>query len=96
MPLPLDIKEEYLFGDVAILHARAADTIDDMGWSTEGGLYGPTFIRGRTMIAHIKGQIGEIALGNSPAVSLDDILYVSKLIECLLDISVMHELTDAG
>jgi hypothetical protein len=73
-PLPLDINDDYLFGDPETLRARVADSLDEKGWNTEGGHYPATYTRGRTMIAYIKGEAFEIALGNGPAVSSADLL----------------------
>jgi hypothetical protein len=73
-PLPLDLKDEYLFGDRETLLARAADTLDANGWNIEGGLYSSTYIRGRTILASIKGRVAEIALANDSEVSVEVLL----------------------
>ncbi|RYO96268.1 hypothetical protein DL766_002326 [Monosporascus sp. MC13-8B] len=63
-PLPLDIKDEDLFSDEATL-AKTVDYVDENGWNTRGQLYSSTFIRARALIASIREEIFEVALGQN-------------------------------
>ncbi|RYP53083.1 hypothetical protein DL768_001860 [Monosporascus sp. mg162] len=63
-PLPLDIKDEDLFSDEATL-AKTVDYVDDKGWNTRGQVYPSTFIRARALIASIREEIFEVALGHN-------------------------------
>ncbi|RYP55434.1 hypothetical protein DL769_010176 [Monosporascus sp. CRB-8-3] len=63
-PLPLDIKDEDLFSDEATL-AKAVDYVDEKGWNTRGQLYSSTYIRARALIASIREEIFEVALGHN-------------------------------
>ncbi|KAJ6440160.1 N-terminal binuclear Zn cluster-containing/DNA binding domain-containing protein [Purpureocillium lavendulum] len=61
-PLPLDIQDQHLIaGDEAI--SRALESLDERGWNTDGGLYASTSLRARLMIALIRDELIEIALG---------------------------------
>ncbi|RYP10008.1 hypothetical protein DL764_000937 [Monosporascus ibericus] len=63
-PLPLDIRDEDLFSDEATL-AKTVDYVDDKGWNTRGEVYPSTFIRARALIASIREEIFEVALGHN-------------------------------
>ncbi|KAK7403538.1 hypothetical protein QQX98_010717 [Neonectria punicea] len=69
-PLPLDIRDEDLASDEASL-ARGVQSLDDRGWNTEGGLYLATLIRARCMIAFVRDELIEVALGKGVTVTLD-------------------------
>lgn len=71
--MPLDIKDEYLFLDQESLSEKARTTVDEKGWNTEGGFYSATINRARYMLAQIREQIAEIALGNDFNASVADI-----------------------
>lgn len=49
-------------GDLVPLQHVAPGKIDDHGWNTEGLLLRTTLTRARALIAHIRGEILEIAL----------------------------------
>ncbi|KAH8664248.1 hypothetical protein BX600DRAFT_296113 [Xylariales sp. PMI_506] len=72
-PMPLDLKDDYLFlGYEARMH-KVRTTLDERGWNTEGGLYSSTYIRARFMLAKISEDIAVIALGTDSATSIQDI-----------------------
>jgi hypothetical protein len=73
-PLPLDLKDDYLFSDQATLIARAQDTVDEKGWNTEGGCYASTYLRARVIVLTFRERITEIALGSGPVPSVRDLL----------------------
>lgn len=74
-PLPLDLQDEDLVSDSATL-TKAVQSLDSKGWNTDGGIYPATVLRARHMIAHIRDQIFEIALGRNVTVRLEELLYV--------------------
>lgn len=77
-PLPLDITDEVLMrGRDAII--EAASKLDERGWSDDPIMSAAKLIRGRTMLARIKDELLEIALGNSKHVSVDTLLSVYPL-----------------
>ncbi|KAK7980303.1 hypothetical protein PG989_012760 [Apiospora arundinis] len=65
-PLPLDISDEVLFSDEQTLLKVASETLDDQGWNTLGHFYPATMIRARVILAHIRADIIELALGKDP------------------------------
>ncbi|KAM0326240.1 hypothetical protein ACHAQA_006837 [Verticillium albo-atrum] len=72
-PLPLDLRNEDLMGDRETI-ARAVATLDENGWNTDGGLYPATVVRARTLLASVKDEIIEIALGNDNQTTVEDLL----------------------
>ncbi|GKT42411.1 sorbicillinoid biosynthetic cluster transcription factor sor4 [Colletotrichum spaethianum] len=76
-PPPLDLKDEYLLADEATL-ARHVAALDENGWNTEGGLYSATFVRARVMLAHIRDELFEIALGHGPATPVETLLEIKE------------------
>ncbi|KAH8894588.1 hypothetical protein GQ53DRAFT_858041 [Thozetella sp. PMI_491] len=64
-PLPLDLKDEYLFMDEETLFAKAQETLDSRGWNTEGGIYSATYLRGGVILSRLREQVIEIALGHA-------------------------------
>lgn len=74
-PLPLDLDDEELFaGEAAI--ADSVRSLDDNGWNTKGGLYAATTLRCRLLIAFIRDELIEIAVGNWKETPIDTLLYV--------------------
>ncbi|KAL2883948.1 hypothetical protein SGCOL_000586 [Colletotrichum sp. CLE4] len=84
-PPPLDLKDDHLLSDEATL-ARHVAALDENGWNTEGGLYSATIIRARVMLAQIRDEIFEIALGQGSV----------TLVEALLEIKERQLRTVAG
>lgn len=72
-PPPLDLKDEHLLSDKATLAGHVAN-LDENGWNTEGGLYSATFIRARVMLARIRDELFEIALGHGSVTSVETVL----------------------
>lgn len=62
-PVPLDIGDEVLFSDAATL-AQSVQHLDENGWNTRGEFSSSTFIRARALMAFIREEIIEIALGH--------------------------------
>jgi hypothetical protein len=74
-PLPLDLKDDYLFQDEKVLARAVAETLDSKGWNTEGRMYYSTLIRARSMLGVITDEIFELVLGrNTSTCSVDYIL----------------------
>jgi hypothetical protein len=74
-PLPLDLKDDYLFEDEQGLARAVAETLDSKGWNTEGGVYYSTLTRARSMLGVIADEIFELVLGRSTSIrSVDYIL----------------------
>jgi hypothetical protein len=71
--LPLDLRNEDLMGDKATIAAAVA-ALDENGWNTDGGLYPATVVRARTLLASVKDEIIEIALGNDRQTTIEDLL----------------------
>lgn len=63
-PLPLDLKDEYIFLDQESMTQKATKTLDEHGWSIERGLYSSSIIRARCMAARVREEIVEVALGH--------------------------------
>ncbi|CCF40017.1 hypothetical protein CH063_10692, partial [Colletotrichum higginsianum] len=72
-PPPLDLKDEYLLSDEATL-ARHVAALDENGWNTEGDLNSATIVRARVMLAHIRDELFEIALGHGPVTPVETLL----------------------
>ncbi|KAI1660453.1 hypothetical protein F4813DRAFT_350017 [Daldinia decipiens] len=62
-PLPLDISNEDLLSDHDTF-MKAISRLDEEGWNTDGEIYPSTHIRARAIIALIREEIFEIALGH--------------------------------
>ncbi|KAH8678462.1 hypothetical protein BX600DRAFT_452094 [Xylariales sp. PMI_506] len=73
VPLPLDIQDEDFIGDAETL-SRAAASLDEHGWNTQGAIYPSTIIRARAMIAYIRDEIFDIALSMNITVTIDQLL----------------------
>ncbi|KAI9162815.1 C6 transcription factor [Paramyrothecium foliicola] len=71
-PMPLDIPDEHLMADPATL-ARVVQSLDRNGWGTAGVISPTTILRARFMVACIRDEIHEIALGRNIAVTLDQL-----------------------
>ncbi|WYZ39219.1 hypothetical protein EsH8_III_001133 [Colletotrichum jinshuiense] len=76
-PPPLDLKDEYLLSDEATL-ARHVAALDSNGWNTEGDLNSATIIRARVMLAHIRDELFEIALGHGPVTPVQTLLDIKE------------------
>lgn len=79
-PLPLDLREEYLFGTQSHLETMASTTLNERGWSTEGKLTAATCYRSRGMLKTIREEILAIVLQNNQDVSIETLLYVLRFI----------------
>jgi hypothetical protein len=66
-PMPLDLKDEYLFLDGESLRRKVAESLDDKGWNTEGGVWHSTLLRARAMQSLIADEIFEVVLGANVA-----------------------------
>ncbi|KAK8133556.1 Fungal specific transcription factor domain-containing protein, partial [Apiospora sp. TS-2023a] len=62
-PLPLDISDDVLFSDEPTLVRVASEMLDERGWNTSNHFYPATMIRARVVLAHIRAEIIELALG---------------------------------
>lgn len=71
-PLPLDLRDEDLVSDPATL-LRAAESLDERGWNTDGRLYSTTLIRARCLISSIREEIFEVALSKTVFATLDQL-----------------------
>lgn len=79
-PLPLDLKDDYIFADKHAFENAVASTLDCNGWSLEGGLYSSTTVRARAMISIIKDEVFEVALGpGALTASKERMLFVSRI-----------------
>ncbi|GKT96141.1 fungal specific transcription factor [Colletotrichum tofieldiae] len=76
-PPPLDLKDEYLLADEATL-ARHVAALDENGWNTEGGLCSATIVRARVMLAHVRDELFEIALGHGPVTPVETLLEIKE------------------
>ncbi|KAM0274968.1 hypothetical protein ACHAQH_007698 [Verticillium albo-atrum] len=74
-PLPLDLRNEDVMGDRETIAAAVA-ALDENGWNTDGGLYPATVVRARTLLASVKDEIIEIALGNDRHTTIQHLLDV--------------------
>ncbi|KAH6897073.1 hypothetical protein B0T10DRAFT_526316 [Thelonectria olida] len=76
-PLPLDLRDDDLIAGGDTL-ARAIDMLDEHGWNTDGRLHSSTLLRARGMIAYIREQLLEIALGTRYNNTLDQLLAIKE------------------
>ncbi|OLN97269.1 hypothetical protein CCHL11_07721 [Colletotrichum chlorophyti] len=76
-PPPLDLRDEYLLSDEATL-ARHVANLDSKGWNTEGGMCSATILRARVMLARIRDEIFEIALGHGPVTPVEVLLEIKE------------------
>lgn len=74
-PLPLDLSDEALLAGGETL-ARAVAALDERGWNTEGRFLSTTIVRARRLLAVVKDEIMELALGNPIYASTDALLWV--------------------
>jgi hypothetical protein len=89
-PLPLDLKDDYIFSDEDTFEHAVATKLDAEGWNIEDGFYCSTIVRTRAMISIIKDEVFEIALGpNALMVSAQRIVFV--LVPPLALGNVLHE-----
>lgn len=75
-PLPLDVDDEDLLAGGEQLD-RAVALLDADGWNTKGFVYPTTVLRCRVMIAMIKDELIELALGRSRYVNPAIVEYVN-------------------
>lgn len=76
-PLPLDIADSALIAGGQTLD-RAIQELDHAGWSTTiENVLPATLIRARVLMAYLKDEILEFALGPSSRINLDDLRFVS-------------------
>ncbi|KAH7153255.1 hypothetical protein EDB81DRAFT_946139 [Dactylonectria macrodidyma] len=68
-PLPLDLSDEVLLADDEVI-TNAVQNLDAQGWNTEGKLLPATLLRARVMIAFIRDELLEIALGRGSQTTL--------------------------
>ncbi|TDZ21161.1 hypothetical protein Cob_v006000 [Colletotrichum orbiculare MAFF 240422] len=76
-PPPLDLDDASLMSDRGTLARRVA-ALDENGWSREGSLNSATFIRCRVMLAHIRDEIFEIALGQGAVTPVETLLEIKQ------------------
>jgi hypothetical protein len=74
--MPLDLDHAAMMADRVTLDAAVA-RLDANGWNTDGRLYPSTLLRARSMLAHVRDGILEVALGSRRDTSLESILLVS-------------------
>ncbi|KAI1385627.1 uncharacterized protein F4822DRAFT_413756 [Hypoxylon trugodes] len=72
-PLPLDISDDELFSDHETF-MKAIGRLDEKGWNTDGKLHTSTRIRARSILASIREEIFEIALGCNQTASIETLL----------------------
>lgn len=75
-PLPLDLSDEALLAGGETL-ARAVAALDERGWNTEGKFFSTTIVRARRLLAVVKDEIMELALGNPIYASTEALLWVA-------------------
>ncbi|KAH7133183.1 hypothetical protein B0J13DRAFT_678251 [Dactylonectria estremocensis] len=68
-PLPLDLSDEVLLADDEAI-TDAVQNLDAQGWNTEGKLLPATLLRARVMVAFIRDELLEIALGRGSQTTL--------------------------
>ncbi|KAH8897588.1 hypothetical protein GQ53DRAFT_617320, partial [Thozetella sp. PMI_491] len=78
-PMPLDLKDEYLFMDQETLASRAADTPDEHGWNKDGDIHSGTYSRASMISARFREQVIEIALGPVSTSTVAEILKLKSL-----------------
>lgn len=71
-PMLLDIADQHLL-DAASLE-RAAQSLDDKGWNTDGKLHSSTAIRARFMISMIRDELVEATLSKASHVNVEYLL----------------------
>ncbi|KXH44020.1 fungal specific transcription factor domain-containing protein [Colletotrichum simmondsii] len=76
-PPPLDLKDDHLLSNEASL-ARHVAALDENGWNTKGELYSATIVRARVMLAHIRDEIFEIALGQGSVTLVETLLEIKE------------------
>ena len=69
-PLPLDISDAELFGDVP----AAPEKIKENGWRTDDTVHVSTVLRARTMIASVAEDLLGIALQSPDIDATDELL----------------------
>lgn len=62
--LPLDLPDEYLFGEKESLQ-RFLQSLDDDGWNRDGKFYPATLMRMRCILSNLREQVLELTLGRS-------------------------------
>lgn len=73
MPLPLDLDDNVLFANHDTV-CKAVLALDPGGWNTDGSHYPVTSLRARFMIALIRDELIELALGSRTDLSPDILL----------------------
>ncbi|OAR03112.1 hypothetical protein LLEC1_06387 [Akanthomyces lecanii] len=71
-PMPLDIADQDLLDPASL--ERAAQSLDDKGWNTDGKLHSSTAIRARFMISMIRDELVEATLSKASHVDIDYLL----------------------
>ena len=72
-PLPFDLKDDVLLSDAETI-SNAVNSLNKHGWNTDGKIYSTTILRARALLARVKEEIMEIALGNSEFSSIETLL----------------------
>lgn len=62
--LPLDVSDEVLLAGGETL-ARAIASLDENGFNTDGKVHSTTILRARTLLALVRDEVLEIALGGN-------------------------------
>lgn len=62
--LPLDLPDEYLFGEKESLQ-RFLQSLDDDGWNRDGKFYPATSMRMRCILSNLRERVLELSLGRS-------------------------------
>lgn len=62
--LPLDLPDEYLYGEKESLQ-RGLQSLDDDGWNQDGKIYPATQMRMRCILSKLREQVLELSLGRS-------------------------------
>lgn len=66
-PLPLDLKDDYLFANADELEHIICSKLDSSGWNIEGGVYYSTTLRARSKLAVMADEIFELVLDDNLA-----------------------------
>lgn len=77
-PLLLDLGENGLLSGQIGFNA-AVNALDEKGWNKKNALYSTTVLRARVMLAFIRDEILEIALGNGERASIQTLLSVIQI-----------------
>ncbi|KAK5996606.1 hypothetical protein PT974_01943 [Cladobotryum mycophilum] len=89
-PMPLDINDLDLISGGEALE-RAVESLDDRGWNTVGGLYCSTVVRARYMIALIRDELVEVALGNGKQFPVEKLIELrSRELEIIEEFPVVQ------